>query len=147
MGKRKDLSEFDMGQIVMARWLGQNISKTAALVGCSRSAVVRRMKVKLSLEEGGLVWWITISFILGGWLCACTSLTWGTHGTKMQYSKKASLWRQCDALGNVLLGNLGSCHPCGCYFDTYYLPKHCCRPCIPFHGNHIPWWLWPLSAG
>ncbi|ROL18763.1 hypothetical protein DPX16_7074 [Anabarilius grahami] len=41
MGKRKDLSEFDKDQIVMARRLGQSISKTAALVGCSRSAVVR----------------------------------------------------------------------------------------------------------
>ncbi|KAK3565499.1 hypothetical protein QTP86_010884 [Hemibagrus guttatus] len=41
MDKRKDLSEFDQkGQIVMARPLDQNISKTAALVGCSRSAVV-----------------------------------------------------------------------------------------------------------
>ncbi len=40
MGKRKDLSEFDKGQIVMARRLGQSISKTAALVGCSQSAVV-----------------------------------------------------------------------------------------------------------
>ncbi|ROL49569.1 hypothetical protein DPX16_15895 [Anabarilius grahami] len=40
MGKRKDLSEFDKGQIVMARRLGQSISKTAALVGCSWSAVV-----------------------------------------------------------------------------------------------------------
>ncbi|ROI16199.1 Short-chain dehydrogenase/reductase 3 [Anabarilius grahami] len=40
MGKRKDLSEIDKGQIVMARRLGQSISKTAALVGCSRSAVV-----------------------------------------------------------------------------------------------------------
>ncbi|ROL52454.1 hypothetical protein DPX16_6138 [Anabarilius grahami] len=40
MGKRKDLSEFDKGQIVMARRLGQSISKNAALVGCSRSAVV-----------------------------------------------------------------------------------------------------------
>ncbi|ROL49972.1 hypothetical protein DPX16_6380 [Anabarilius grahami] len=40
MGKRKDLSEFDKGEIVMARQLGQSISETAALVGCSRSAVV-----------------------------------------------------------------------------------------------------------
>ncbi|ROL46605.1 hypothetical protein DPX16_3702 [Anabarilius grahami] len=40
MGKHKDLSEFDKDQIVMARRLGQSISKTAALVGCSRSAVV-----------------------------------------------------------------------------------------------------------
>ena len=41
MGKCKDVSDFDKGQIVMARRLGQSISKTAALVGCSRSAVVR----------------------------------------------------------------------------------------------------------
>ncbi len=40
MGKCKDLSEFDKGQIVMAKRLGQIISKTVALVGCSRSAVV-----------------------------------------------------------------------------------------------------------
>ncbi|KAK3511935.1 hypothetical protein QTP70_027585 [Hemibagrus guttatus] len=40
MGKRKDLSEFDKGQIVMARPLYQSIPKTAALVGCSWSAVV-----------------------------------------------------------------------------------------------------------
>ena len=40
MGKRKDASDFDKGQIVMVRRLGQCISKTAAIVGCSRSAVV-----------------------------------------------------------------------------------------------------------
>ncbi|KAK3536844.1 hypothetical protein QTP86_027040, partial [Hemibagrus guttatus] len=40
MDKRKDLSEFDKGQIVMARRLDQSIPKTAALVACSRSAVV-----------------------------------------------------------------------------------------------------------
>ncbi|ROI48897.1 hypothetical protein DPX16_3918 [Anabarilius grahami] len=40
MGKHKDLSEFDKDKIVMARRLDQSISKTAALVGCSRSAVV-----------------------------------------------------------------------------------------------------------
>ncbi|KAK3547568.1 hypothetical protein QTP86_025467, partial [Hemibagrus guttatus] len=38
MDKCKDSSEFD--EIVMARPLDQSISKSAALVGCSRSAVV-----------------------------------------------------------------------------------------------------------
>ncbi len=38
-GKRKDLSEFDKGQIVMARRPGQSISKTAALMRFSWSAV------------------------------------------------------------------------------------------------------------
>ena len=40
MGKHKDLSEFDKDQIVMARRLGQGISKTAALVKCPWSVVV-----------------------------------------------------------------------------------------------------------
>lgn len=37
MGKCMDLSYFDKGLIVMGRRLGQGISKTAALVGCSQS--------------------------------------------------------------------------------------------------------------
>ncbi|GBM86946.1 hypothetical protein AVEN_266827-1 [Araneus ventricosus] len=40
MGKAADLSEFDRGQIVMARRLGTSITETARLVGCSRSADV-----------------------------------------------------------------------------------------------------------
>lgn len=40
MGKRKGLSESDTGQIVMSKRLGQRIFKTAALVGCSQSAVI-----------------------------------------------------------------------------------------------------------
>ncbi|XP_042903926.1 uncharacterized protein [Parasteatoda tepidariorum] len=40
MGKAADLSDFDRGQIVMARILGTSISETARLVGCSRSTVV-----------------------------------------------------------------------------------------------------------
>ena len=42
MDKHKDLREFDKGQIVTARHVDQSISKTAALVGCSCSAVERR---------------------------------------------------------------------------------------------------------
>jgi len=41
MGKNKDLSDFDKGQIDMARRLGQSISETARLVGCFWSVVVR----------------------------------------------------------------------------------------------------------
>ena len=40
MGRSEDLSDFDKGQIVMARRLGQSISEMARLVGCSQSAVV-----------------------------------------------------------------------------------------------------------
>ncbi|KAK3540365.1 hypothetical protein QTP70_030116 [Hemibagrus guttatus] len=46
MGKRKDLSEFDKGQIMMARPLDQNISKTAALVWCSRSVVAQLLELR-----------------------------------------------------------------------------------------------------
>ena len=55
MGKRKDLNEFDKGQIVMARLLGQSISRIAAPVGCSRSAVVSICQ-KWSME-GTVVNW------------------------------------------------------------------------------------------
>ena len=59
-------------------------------------------------------------------------------GSRMHCGKKASWWRQCDALGNILLGNLGSWHSRGCYLDTYHLPKHCCRPRTPRDGKGIP---------
>ena len=39
---------------------------------------------------------------------ACVSFTWGRDGTRMHCRKKARWWRQCDALGSVLLGNPGS---------------------------------------
>ena len=56
---------------------------------------------------------------------------WRTHGTRMHYGKAASQWMQCDALGDVLLENLGSCYSYGCCFETFHLPKPCCRPFIP----------------
>ncbi|GFT94862.1 transposable element Tcb1 transposase [Trichonephila clavipes] len=40
MGKAANLSDFDRGQIVMARRLGISISETARLVGNSRSTIV-----------------------------------------------------------------------------------------------------------
>lgn len=40
MGQCKNLSDFDVGQIVMARRYGQSIFKLAGLVGCSWYAVV-----------------------------------------------------------------------------------------------------------
>ncbi|KAK3524444.1 hypothetical protein QTP70_029323 [Hemibagrus guttatus] len=56
------------------------------------------------------------------WPCACELLTWGTHGSRMHYGKKTSQQSQSHDLGSVLLGSLGSCHPCECYFDMYNLP-------------------------
>lgn len=35
-----DVSDFEWGHIVIARRLGQSISKSAGLVGCSQSAMV-----------------------------------------------------------------------------------------------------------
>ena len=109
----------------------------------------------VSIRTGPLRNWrrwlgrVTFSFTSHGWPGAYVSLTWRTHGTRMHYGEKASRWRQCDALGNVLLGNLGSCYSCGCYFFTCHLRKHCCRCCRPFmtfHENGIPWWQCHLSA-
>ncbi|KAJ8254683.1 hypothetical protein GJAV_G00196010 [Gymnothorax javanicus] len=44
MGRTKDLSDFDKGQIVIARRLGRSLTATASLVGCSRSAVVNTFR-------------------------------------------------------------------------------------------------------
>ena len=79
------------------------------------------------------------------WMAGCMRVA-NLGNTSQGCIMGRSRLRQCDALGSVLLGNLGSCHPCGCYFDMYHLAKHYCRPCTPLHGNSIPWWLWPLSA-
>lgn len=58
-----------------------------------------------------------------------------TPSIRMHYGKQASRQRQGDHLGNALLGNIWSCHPCGCYVDMHHLSKHYCRPCTPFYGN------------
>lgn len=50
--------------------------------------------------------------------------------------KKTSQHRQCDGSGNVLLGILGFCHPCGCYFDRFHLSKNVYMPNSAFHGNY-----------
>ncbi|KAK3543232.1 hypothetical protein QTP70_014109 [Hemibagrus guttatus] len=125
MGKRKDLSEFDKGQIVIARQLDQNISKTAALVGCSRSAVVsiyqKWSKEGTVMNRKGRK--VCIAYLGNTWQ---QDLLW-EEGNACNYGHACS--------GNVLLGNLGSCHPCGCYFDTYHLPKHCCRPISRSQSN------------
>ncbi|XP_042903798.1 uncharacterized protein [Parasteatoda tepidariorum] len=44
MGRKSDLTEFQRGMIVGARCVGTSISKTAALVKCSRAAVVNVYK-------------------------------------------------------------------------------------------------------
>lgn len=65
----------------------------------------------------------------------------------LHYGKKVGWWRQCYALDSVQLGNLGSSHSHGCYFDIYHLPKDCCRPCTLLHGDCVSWKHWPLTAG
>lgn len=45
------------------------------------------------------------------WLAGIVCMAYlGTPGTRTHYEKKASWQRQCDALGNVMLGNFGF-HP------------------------------------
>lgn len=46
-GQEKDLSNFDKGQIVVSRRLGESTSETSKLVGCSWSAVVRIYQTNL----------------------------------------------------------------------------------------------------
>lgn len=70
----------------------------------------------------------------------CIAYLWNTW-QQDALQGKTNWQRQFDALDNVLLGSLESCHRCECYFDTYHLPKHCCRPCTPF------WTVFPDDCG
>lgn len=55
---------------------------------------------------------------LDGWVCVHCLLGEYLGCTGIHYGKKTTHWKQCDALGNVFLGNLGSCHPCECHLDA-----------------------------
>ncbi|MEQ2276042.1 hypothetical protein XENORESO_012783 [Xenotaenia resolanae] len=57
---------------------------------------------------------------------------WGTLDTGVHYGKTA----RCDGLANVLLENLGTCHPCGCHLDMYRQPNRSYRPGAHCHGNN-----------
>lgn len=54
MYKSQDLSEFDMGQSAIAGWLGQSVSKTAALVGTPSMSLVS-IHQRLSEEANEVV--------------------------------------------------------------------------------------------
>lgn len=87
MGKHKDLSDFDKCQIVMARRLGQSISKTAGLVGCSRYAVVSTYK-KWSKEGQPVNRRQAFSFRSCGRLGACVLFTCGRDGRRIHHKKR-----------------------------------------------------------
>lgn len=105
------------------------ISKMQFLYPCGGINNGVTMGTCTSETEGGMVWSITFFFFLHGMDVACTLLTWGTPSTRLLYVKRDNRWRLFDALGDVLLGNCGSSCPCGCYFNTHCLPKHCSRKC------------------
>lgn len=48
--------------------------------------------------------YIFLSILWTAGIMTCVLLTWKQDGTGMHHGKKASRHRQCDALGNVLLG-------------------------------------------
>lgn len=93
------------------------------------------------MREGDLVW-LMFYFTSRGWLGACASLTrehraaWCTMGGR-QAGGGSVMFGQCSAGKPVI-------HVDVTLTRTTFLSR---RPCAPLHGNSIPWWLWPLSAG
>ena len=67
MGKREDLSEFDKGQIVMARWLGQSISCSDPCSELQLLLVVPSLQWSVSIRTGPRKkqWW-TGNRVVGG---------------------------------------------------------------------------------
>ncbi len=51
MGKKGDLSDFERGMVVGARWVGLSISKTADLQGFSRTTISRVYREWLEKEK------------------------------------------------------------------------------------------------
>lgn len=69
-------------------------------------------------------------------VCACVAPARGRGGTRMHYGMKASWRRQCDALGQVLLGKLRSCY--SCRTQTHQVHKNngsSIRQVSPIHGD------------
>uniref|UniRef100_A0A8C4N7B6 Transposase Tc1-like domain-containing protein n=1 Tax=Eptatretus burgeri TaxID=7764 RepID=A0A8C4N7B6_EPTBU len=83
-----------------------------------------------------VAWCNESRFLLDHVDCPYALFTWGSDGTKMHCGKTTSRWRECDALGNVLLGNPGSGHSCGHQFDT------CHRPKTSLQTRYTPSWQW-----
>ncbi|KAG1925176.1 peripheral plasma membrane protein CASK [Pimephales promelas] len=52
--------------------------------------------------------------------------------TRMHYGKMTSRWKECDAVGNVLLENPENPDS---HVDMCHLPKHGCRPDTPLHDS------------
>ncbi|KAK3540504.1 hypothetical protein QTP70_032466 [Hemibagrus guttatus] len=118
MGKCKDLNDYDTGQIVIARRLEQSVTKTTGLVG------VPGMEQLLPTKRGSRK---------DNWPGAYTSLTWGrevapgcTMGRSQAGRDSAML---CYAGKPLVLKFMWRC-----YFDTYHLPEHWCRP-RHLHGH------------
>lgn len=99
MGKSKDLSDFVIGQIVMAGWVSQSISKTSR--ACRVLPVCRGQylpKVGLQRKTGHV-----------SPRQPDRVPTTAEDGIRMHDGQRMRRWRRCDALEDVLLGNIESC--------------------------------------
>lgn len=70
----------------------------------------------------------------------CVLFTWEKVGSRTHYGKTASRWSRHDTLDDVLLEKLWVLAFMRMLPDKYHLPKHCCSPGIPCHGNDVPRW-------
>lgn len=75
----------------------------------------------VAVEKCCQIWCVPFSFTLRRQLCTCSWFTWGCDGIKMHCGMMIIQWMECDALGNVLMGNPGSGHSSGRKFGMLYL--------------------------
>ncbi|GBN23146.1 hypothetical protein AVEN_71592-1 [Araneus ventricosus] len=153
MGKAADVSEFDRGQIVMARRLGTSITETERLVGCSRSPLLAKWinDGDTSNRHQGVgrprVIKVKGRRSLFPWSCQGTPSARRTVAPLLYRRSYTGWWWRYYALGDVLMGDSGT-RGCGrTDHESCELSEHHCGSVAPLNGVCLPNWKWNLPAG
>ena len=104
MGKRKDFSEFENGQIVIRASQKLHLLLGIQLACEHQKWTSKRWRKVARSDESGFLLRQTEGCV------HMRRLSRDHRAPRCTMGRRQARWRQCDALGNVLLGNFGSCH-------------------------------------